>query len=410
MQRKNDSLVIVSVTALASVAMVSIVAIYLTQMEKRFVPSQSNDSLKGLTAQKNSVKEVDLASLKATDQQPLLPEIEGEETLPSRPSNPKALPETDAGHWYDQEFAVWNVKRENLPPSPRNGPQGKKVVYLKFVDHPYLTAMSRGMQKVADAYGIQLTTMCAENDSNKQNAQVEQVVTMKPDLVIINPVSPKASASMKRKLHKAGIPIIASNQLCTQEALKYCLAWTGPDDWGQFRMLTQKFAELMNFEGGYAIVRHFPGNSCYDSRTHAVVTELKKIAPKMELLEMQTTNLDMIETERVVSGWLTRYGKKLKGIVSADDSGAQLGINKACKNAGREEVVRIAAGNSKVGMEAIKAGSLHAITYQSAEADGAVPLYLGVKWFKGETIPTVQYLPKRIITAKNVDQFLPPQW
>lgn len=129
----------------------------------------------------------------------------------------------------------------------------------------------------------------------------------------------------------------------------------------------------------------------------------------MHLLEMQTTHLDMIETEKVVSGWLTRYGKESKGIVSADDSGAQLGIDKTCQNAGREDIIRVAAGNSKVGREAIKAGELHAITRQSAEADGAIPMYLAVKRFEGDTIPEVQYLLKQIITAENVAQYLPPQ-
>jgi len=403
MQRKDNSLMIVCVTAMACVAMVAIVMMYLIHREQPRIVTPTAATTNPATPV------VALADLNATDGQPLLPKVEPE-TVPPRPSDPSRLSETDDGHWYDQEFAVWNVAREPMPQSPGNGPRGKHVVHLKFIDHPYLTAMSRGMQKVADASGIKLTTMCADNDTNKQKTQVDQVVTMKPDLVIMNAVSPKASVPLLRKLYEAGIPVIASNQLISRDGLKYTLSWTGPDDWGQFRMLARKFAELMHNEGGYAVIRHFPGNSCYDSRTWGAVTELQKVAPKMKLLEMQTTNLDMIETEKVVSGWITRYGKELKGIISADDSGAQLGINKACENAGRNDIIRIAAGNSKVGMEAIKKGELHAVTYQSAEADGAIPMYLAAQWFSGEKIPDVQYLPKRIITTDNVDQFLPPQW
>lgn len=403
MQKKDNTLPIVCVTAMACVAMVAIVMMFLLRQSQPQVVTTLP------AANATSTPSVKIADLKATDGQPLLPPIESE-TIPPRPADPEALPETAAGHWYDQEYAVWNVERAPMPASPANGPRGKHIVYLKFVDHPYLTAMSNGMKKVADAHGIELTTMCADNDSNKQKTQVDQVVTMKPDLVIINAVSPKASVPLLRKLYDAGIPVIASNQLISKEGLKYTLCWTGPDDWGQFRMLARKFAEVMNNEGGYAVVRHFPGNSCYDSRTWGAVTELKTIAPNMKVLEMQTTNLDMIETEKVVAGWITRYGKELKGIVSADDSGAQLGINKACENAGRNDIIRIAAGNSKVGMEAIQNGQLHAITYQSAEADGAVPMYLAAKWLSGEKIPEVQYLPKRIITKENVSNYLPPQW
>ena len=58
----------------------------------------------------------------------------------------------------------------------------------------------------------------------------------------------------------------------------------------------------------------------------------------------------------------------------------------------------------------IKAGTLHAITAQSAESDGAVPMQLAAEWFSGKTIPEVRYLPIRIITKENVDAYLPPQW
>ena len=59
----------------------------------------------------------------------------------------------------------------------------------------------------------------------------------------------------------------------------------------------------------------------------------------------------------------------------------------------------------------IKAGSLHAITYQSAESDGALPMKLAADWFGGKPIEKpVYYLQKHIITAADVDKFLPAQW
>jgi ribose transport system substrate-binding protein len=131
----------------------------------------------------------------------------------------------------------------------------------------------------------------------------------------------------------------------------------------------------------------------------------------MKLLDMQTTHLKAEESLQVVSGWIKRFGPDLKGIVSADDSGAQIGINEAIKNAGREDIIRVAAGNSKQGMDFVKAGSLNAITYQSAEADGALPMKLAADWFSGKTLDRpVYYLPKHIITREDVDKYLPAQW
>jgi ribose transport system substrate-binding protein len=279
------------------------------------------------------------------------------------------------------------------------------------MDHPYLTAYSNGMQKVADAYGIKLETKVANNETSVQAEQVEQAIADKPDLVIITPVDSKAVVPLLMKLHSAGIPVIASNLIPAEEGMKYVLTWTGPDDWGQFRMLAREFAKKLGSEGGYCVVRHMPGSSCFLSRTYGPISELAQIAPNMKCLDMQATQLQAEKTMQVVSDWLTRFGPKLKGIVSADDSGAMNGIAEALKKAGRTDVVVVAAGNSKVGMDFVKSGELFAITYQSAEADGALPMYLAAQWFSGKPIDKpVYYLPRKIITKENVGQFLPAQW
>ncbi|HUS93253.1 MAG TPA: sugar ABC transporter substrate-binding protein [Phycisphaerae bacterium] len=355
---------------------------------------------------------VDVSGLKSADTQPLIIMDETPLQPPPRPADPLKLPEDDPLHWYDMEYAGWRGRKVNLPRSPGDGALGKRVICLRHMDHPYTTAYTRGMEKVAGACGIRLKTLTAGNaDVNIQSQQVDQVVNERPDLVILFPVDATAVVPMLRKLNQAGVPIIASNLLPVDQGMPYVLTWTGPDDWGQFRMLAREFAKRMNHEGGYCIVRHMPGGSPFFSRTFSVVTELKKIAPRMKCFDMQTTLLEAEKTAQVVSGWITKYGAELKGIVSADDSGAQIGINEACRNAGREDIIRVAAGNSKVGMDFIKAGKLHGITYQSAEADGALPMKIAADWFNGkEDLKPVYYLPKHVITAKDVDQYMPAQW
>jgi ribose transport system substrate-binding protein len=267
------------------------------------------------------------------------------------------------------------------------------------------------MQRVADLYGIQLKTLVANNDINIQAQQVDQAVNEKPDLVIITPVDATAVVPLLRKLHEARIPVIASNLLPTDAGMPYVLTWTGPDDWGNFRTLAREFARRMNYEGGYCIIRHVPGSAPFVSRTYAMVTELKKIAPKMTCLDMQPTGLEAERTMQVTADWITRFGPQLKGIVSADDSGAQIGINEACHRAGREDIIRVAAGNSKVGMDAVKRGTLAIVTYQGAESDGALPMKLAADWLNSKPIERPLYfLRKALITQENVDEFLPPQW
>jgi ABC-type sugar transport system substrate-binding protein len=353
----------------------------------------------------------DVAALRASDGQPLVWIDDAPLVAPPRPENPAALPDDHLLRWYDSEYSGWNAKKLPQPPSPGGGPRGKRVVSLQYMDHPYWKGYGVGMKRLAAAYGMDLTILEAGNDNKVQMDQVEQVVKMRPDLVIITPVDANGVVPMLKRLYEEKLPTIASNLIPVDDGMKYVITWTGPDDWGQFRMLAREFAKRMNNTGGYGIVRHIAGTSCYNSRTWAVVSELKKIAPGMTCLDMQSTDLKTEETKTQVAAWLKKYGKDLKGIVSADDSKAQVGIAEALRDAGRGDVVCVAAGTSRTGLNLIQEGRLHAVTYQSAEADGALPIEIAARWFRGETVGrSVYYLQKAIVTAENLRQYSPAQW
>ena len=211
-------------------------------------------------------------------------------------------------------------------------------------------------------------------------------------------------------MHAQGIPVIVSNYIPEVEAYRYILAWCGPDDWGQFRMLARTLADLMGRGGGYAIIRHIPGSSCHDARTWSVVTELAASAPGMKCLAMGEACRDGVfdpqEARRLVETWIAAYGRELRGIVSPDDDILVDGINEAVRAAGRLDIVRVGAGSTHKGMQLLKDGGLHAITFQSAQADGALAMKTAADWFAGLDVPPIVYLPRHIITRKNVDDFL----
>ncbi|QUI22441.1 sugar ABC transporter substrate-binding protein [Vallitalea pronyensis] len=354
-------------------------------------------------------KAIDVYSIIGSDGQPLILNTE-KKPVPERPADPKALPEEDEGHWWDIEYAGWKTVKENLPESPADGALNKKVVLLKAGDHPYWTAYVNGFKQIADAYAIDVKILNGNWNMDLQSQQVDQAINDQPDAIIFAPVDATACAPLMRKINQAGIPIIASNTIPAEAAMKYCTAWTGPDDWGQFRMLARYFADEMGKKGGYAIVRHMPGSSPYFARTFAPVTELVNYAPDMELLAMDTANLEAEATMQLVSDWITKYGDELKGLILAGDGFSMTGTEEALKNAGREDIIVVAAGNSKTGMDAVKNGVCAGITYQSAEGDGAIALFTAVRYFNGETMDPVAYLPRHIITAEDVENYMPAQW
>jgi ABC-type sugar transport system substrate-binding protein/AraC-like DNA-binding protein len=330
--------------------------------------------------------------------------------IPIRPHGPERYRREDARHWYDEEYAGWGIEKLPMPESPGDGPRGKRIAFLQPGTHPYHVALAEGLTRVAERAGVRLSTYTAAMTEESQEVEVEKAIAESPDLVILVPISSKACTRWVREMHARHIPVIASNFIPEDDAYRYVLAWCGPDDWGQFRMLARAFANFMDHESGYAIIRHIPGSSCYNARTWSVVTELAAVAPRMRCLAMgdacRDGVFDPLEARRLVQGWIEQYGPALRGIVSPDDDILVDGINNALREAGRADIVLVGAGSTHKGMQLVKDGGLHAITFQSAHADGALAMKLAADWFAGLDIPPIVYLPKHIITRENVEDFL----
>ncbi len=326
--------------------------------------------------------------------------------IPPRPGDPDDFAEDDYRHWYDREYAGWNVPKVNPPKLSSPGPNSKRIICLLPGRHPYNTAYERGMTETAEAFGIDVVFKYSDWDDEEQYLQVQEAIAEKPDMIILVPENSSSSTRWYKEINAAGIPVIASNLMPNDEGFKYILSWTGPDDWGQFRKLAAVFAEKMNYKGGYCIVSHIPGCSAYYARTWGMITELKRIAPEMELLAVHSTYLDREKTYSLVKEWLQQFGRALQGIVSADDNLVQMGINKATAESGRDDIIKVANGSTRAGIRMLKEGKIDAITFQSAELDGALPVQVAVDWFNGLEIPPLRYLPVHILTEDTVEEFV----
>ena len=373
-------------------------------------PADTSDTTAEKTNLEKSLEADEVVTiLKAPDGQPLI--FEGyEKEFGQRPDDPESLPETDPDHWYDFLNAGWSTEKTNIPESPADGSIGKKVIMVGHGEHPYYKAYNDAAKTVAELYGIELKIMLPNWDLNTQNQYIDQAINEKPDMIILLPMDPNASLQQLKKINEAGIPVIAAHTLAVEEALQYAICWTGPDEWAPRIELAKLLAEKLGGQGGYCIMSHNPGGSSYFSRGIFYTANLMEIAPDMELLDLQSPGFVAETAKQLALDWIKQYGDELKAIIAADDGAQMVGILEACKQLGREDIVLIAAGNSKVGMDGVAAGDIMAINYESPAACGATAVKTAADWFNGKSLPSAIYLPPVIITQENVAEFYPAQW
>ena len=326
--------------------------------------------------------------------------------IPPRPSNPRSFPETDRRYWYDEEYAGWRTVKLPLPGSPGDGPEGKRLDVFCQGRHPYWLEYMKGAKEEAEKAGFRAVFHFSDWDQEMQTRELVKVLEEKPDMIIFAPVETSEGCDCIRMAYRAGIPVIGSNQVLDADSYTRIIAWTGPDDWGQHRKLARHFASAVKRPGGFCMLTHQPGTSTHLARTWGIITELSSAAPDLRLLDQRFTGFNRENSRKVVLEWIERFGSDLVGIISADDSMPQEGVNRAIAESGREDIIRVANGATRRGLGFIRNGTLSAATWQPPEIDGSLAVKVAADWFRGLRVDPVTYLPVCIITRENVDSFL----
>jgi ABC-type sugar transport system substrate-binding protein/AraC-like DNA-binding protein len=356
---------------------------------------------------KKSLPRVQSVSLKRSSEgQFLLLWGATEKEIPPPPENNAELDSQDREYWYDIEFAGWNSEKVNIPDSSRDGASGKYLIYLQpGDDHPYMQQYAATIEEQCRAAGIKLEILNSEWDEKLFDDNVYLAISMKPDMILLNPEHQKQSSSWYKRINEAGIAVIGGNFLADNEGHRYLLAWTGPDDWGQSRLLAKSMADKMNHRGGYAILQHLKGNSSYFARTWGVITELNEYAPDLNHLDSKI-GMDPSVAGKIVEEWIDLYGDKLNGIFSADDGEVMRVVSETLIKRKREDICCVAAGSSRLGLELIMQGRLYANSFQSPEFDAETAIQTITDWFEGLTIEPIRYLPKYIVTKEDASEFM----
>jgi ribose transport system substrate-binding protein len=327
------------------------------------------------------------------------------------PEELAALEDTNIDKWHFYEYLDWNAEEDvEFPASPADGAKGKHIICIVHGAHAWTTCYMEAFQTACEAVGMTCDIYDPNWDQSTQDGYIDQAINERPDAIVVIPLSADHATQQFKKITDAGIPAFCSNTLPEAGAMNFIIAYTGPNDWYQMRLLANTLGEEIGGKGGVAYITHNVGTSPYYARTFGPMTELATKYPELVHLEVQSPGFEASAVKQVVSDWITKYGDSLNAIVLADDSDQAIGTVEACKAAGREDIVVVAAGISKQGAELIQSGDIFGASYQSCQGDAGLAVRTVAEYFNGEDIARVSYIATDIIVAENVGSFLPCQW
>lgn len=182
------------------------------------------------------------------------------------------------------------------------------------------------MEREAKKQGAKLIVQWANDDPGLQASQVENLLSQKPDALIIVPVDSQAAGRIVRSAHDQGVPVIGYDVGITTAKLDYFLMRNN----SRVGELQAQGALKMAPKGTFALVKGDPGNDVAQA-----------IAKEYDARILNNKDVKVVFNQ-FIRGWdpktalanaenvLSAQSDKVDGFVTAND-GMALGISQALK-------------------------------------------------------------------------------
>lgn len=140
---------------------------------------------------------------------------------------------------------------------------GELIAFTPARSERYVNGLITGLQTEAANACYEITILENEFNQTQQDQQVQQQLAIgeEPDMWIWWPAEGAAGLGSLRDLHATGIPVLQINQLPTEEAEPFVVAYAGPDDALRARnagLMMVELAEELGIEEANAVAVTYP--------------------------------------------------------------------------------------------------------------------------------------------------------
>jgi ABC-type sugar transport system substrate-binding protein len=281
-------------------------------------------------------------------------------------------------------------------------PAGQKQLTIGFdtmtLEFTWMKFAHDAMQAKAKELGIKFVVYDSENNTAKQNSNMEDLIAQHVDGIVINPIDVSSLVPAINKAAAAGIPCATFDRAAVGANYTF---YVGCDDVAGGRMICDFVAKKLNGKGKIILITGSPGSSPQLDRSKGFKEELKKY-PGMTIVFEQTGEFRRETGMRVMEDAITAV-PDFKAVVCQNDD-MMLGAIQAMKAANIDPKSVVITGYDGVpdGLRAVRDG-LANCTCQYPIAQAPEVLTRLVKYLRGEKPAQKDYeMPPWIITKDNL--------
>lgn len=262
---------------------------------------------------------------------------------------------------------------------------------------PFFVEMENGVREAAKEAQVRLVVTNAEDSAAKQLSQVEDLITRKPDLLLLAPVDSDVLVSAVEAAHKANIPVITIDRTVNSDKV---LTFIGVDDVAGGRAAGEYVVERLNGKGNVIMLEGVMGSSAQRDRAQGfeeVISQYEGI----KMLAKQTANFNRVEGMNVTENLLQAH-PDVDAIFAQNDEMA-LGALRAIEAAQKQgKIIVVGFDADPEAKDAVRLGEMDATVEGSPYKLGLMGIEAALKYLNGETLPEQILLPLELVTQESL--------
>jgi ribose transport system substrate-binding protein len=282
--------------------------------------------------------------------------------------------------------------------------EGKKYVVglaMNTQTNPFFVDVKDGVQKAADELGVELYITDAQDDPAIQMKDVENLITKKPDCIIIDTCDSDAIVSSIEACNEAGIPVLTMDREASGGEV---VSHIGYDAIKSGKLAGQYLADTLGGKGNIVEIQGIMGTNVAQSRSQGF-NEVISQNPDMKIVACQVADFDRSKGMSVMENIL-QANDHIDGLYAANDE-MLLGALEAIEAAGRlDEITMIGCDAIDDTLEAIKAGKVEATIAEPPFFLGKAIMNSAYNYLQGKDVDKYVILDNELVTSDNVNELV----
>lgn len=279
----------------------------------------------------------------------------------------------------------------------KKAPKNLKIgVSVSTLTNPAFVNLKNVISNYAKKHGSKVIVDDANNDTSKQNNDVEDLITQRVDALIINPCDSSAISAVVKKANEANIPVVCVDRSADSGKV---ISTVASDNVAGGKMAANWLVKTLGENAKVAEIQGIPGASSTRERGKGFDSIGDK---KLDIVTKQTAQFDRAKALTVTENILQAH-RNIKGIFAQNDEEA-VGAARAVK-AANKKITIIGFDGALACLNLIQKGQITATVGQQWNKIGQQSVQMVYDYYQNKKVPKNDKVPVKIITKKNVSEF-----